>query len=217
MRGPVLEKIYDRLYRSFGPQHWWPGETPIEVAAGAILTQNTNWLNVEKAISRLKQERKLSAKALHALPVQRLASYIRPAGYFNIKAARLKNFIRFLMEEYQGSVERMAEEDLPVIRKKLLTVNGIGPETADSIMLYALEKPVFVIDTYTKRTLSRHAILTHDAPYEAYQDLFHAKLSNQVSLFNEYHALLVKLAKEFCRTRPRCSGCPLEDVKPWLG
>jgi endonuclease-3 related protein len=208
----MIEKIYAKLYRAYGPQHWWPGETPFEVAVGAILTQNTNWLNVEKAISRLKQEKKLSAGALHALPVQRLASYIRPAGYFNIKAARLKNFIHLLMEEYEGSMKNMKQADMPAMRKKLLSVNGIGPETADSIMLYALQKPLFVIDAYTKRILSRHAILEHDASYETCQDLFYRKLRNDVPLFNEYHALLVRLAKDFCRTKPLCTGCPLEDL-----
>jgi endonuclease-3 related protein len=207
-----LALMYKKLYACFGPQHWWPGETPFEVAVGAILTQNTNWSNVEKAIANLKKDKVLSPKALHDMSSARLASLIRPAGYFNIKAKRLKNFIGLLINEYHGSMSKMAKEDLRSIRKKLLSVNGIGPETADSIMLYALEKPVFVIDAYTKRVLSRHNILDHDASYDAFQTLFHLKLKKDISLFNEYHALFVRLAKENCRTKPLCAGCPLEGM-----
>jgi len=207
-----LLQIYKKLYTSFGPQHWWPGDTPFEVAVGAILTQNTNWGNVEKAIENLKKNRLLRPSALHELSHDRLAALIRPAGYFNIKAKRLKNFIDLLMHEYQGSMQKMKKEDLSFVRKKLLSVNGIGPETADSIILYALEKPVFVIDAYTKRVLSRHTILDHDASYDTFQGLFHAKLKENVSLFNEYHALVVRLAKEYCRTKPVCTGCPLEGI-----
>jgi endonuclease-3 related protein len=212
MKHDVLKTIYNRLLAAFGPQHWWPGDTPFEIAVGAILTQNTNWLNVEKAIKNLKYAKALSARALDAMPAAELSGHIRPAGYYSIKATRLKNLVNFLREEYQGSMKRMAKEDLSVIRKKLLFVNGIGPETADSIILYALEKPVFVIDAYTKRILSRHTILHHDASYETFQKLFHEKLSKDVSLFNEYHALMVRLAKDFCRPAPRCSGCPLERI-----
>ena len=207
-----LLQIYKKLYTSFGPQHWWPGETPFEVAVGAILTQNTNWGNVEKAIENLKKNRLLRPSALHELSHDRLAELIRPAGYFNIKAKRLKNFIDLLMQEYQGSMNRMKKENCSSVRKKLLSVNGIGPETADSIILYALEKPVFVVDAYTKRVLSRHNILDHDASYEAFQEFFHAQLKENVSLFNEYHALFVRLAKEKCRTKPVCTGCPLEGM-----
>jgi len=207
-----LALMYKKLYVSFGPQHWWPGETPFEVAVGAILTQNTNWSNVEKAIANLTKDKGLNPRALHDMSHDRLASLLRPAGYFNIKAKRLKNFISFLITEYQGSMSRMAKEDLRSIRKKLLAVNGIGPETADSIILYALEKPVFVIDAYTKRVLSRHNILEHDASYDAFQSLFHSKLRENIRLFNEYHALFVRLAKENCRTKPLCRGCPLEGM-----
>ena len=204
--------VYKKLYTSFGPQHWWPGETPFEVAVGAILTQNTNWSNVEKAIGNLKKNGLLRPSALQNLPHDRLAALIRPAGYFNIKAQRLKNFIGFLMQEYHGSMQKMKKGDLPSLRKKLLSVNGIGPETADSIILYAMEKPVFVIDAYTKRVLSRHNILDHDASYDAFQHLFHSKLKEDISLFNEYHALFVRLAKVHCRTKPICTGCPLEGM-----
>ena len=207
-----LEAIYTSLYDFFGPQHWWPGNTPLEIAVGAILTQNTNWTNVEIAIRALKKNRLLSARALSAISATRLALLIRPAGYYNIKAQRLKNFIGFLVREYRGSMDLLAREDIQTIRKKLLSVNGIGPETADSIILYALNRPVFVIDAYTKRIFSRHGILSHDLSYDACQHLFHTGLMHNVQLFNEYHALLVRLAKDFCRTTPRCNGCPLEGV-----
>ena len=209
---PKLSLIYKKLYRAFGPQHWWPGETPFEVAVGAILTQNTNWGNVEKAIANLRNERKLNAAALHGLPAGRLASLIRPAGYFNIKAKRLKHFVDFLVREYHGSMAKMKKEEVDVIREKLLDVNGIGPETADSIILYALEKPVFVIDAYTKRVLSRHNILDHDSSYDKFQQLFHRNLGKDVQLFNEYHALIVSVAKKHCKTKPICAGCPLEGI-----
>ncbi len=207
-----LALMYKKLYAGFGPQHWWPGKTPFEVAVGAILTQNTNWSNVEKAIANLKSDKVLNPKALHDMSHARLASLIRPAGYFNIKAKRLKNFISFLINKYHGSMSRMAKEDLGAIRTKLLSVNGIGPETADSIILYALQKPVFVVDAYTKRVLSRHNILAHDASYDTFQGFFHSKLRKDISLFNEYHALFVRLAKENCRTKPICAGCPLEGM-----
>ncbi len=205
-----LINIYDRLYSRFGPQHWWPGDTAFEVAVGAILTQNTNWGNVEKAIGNLKSEGALNARALHEMPLHRLASLIRPAGYYNIKAKRLKNFIVLLTGEYGASMKRMSGEETAAIRKKLLDVNGIGPETADSILLYALEKPVFVIDAYTKRVLSRHNIIGRDESYDTFRELFHSQLNRNVGLFNEYHALFVRVAKEYCRTKPNCTGCPLE-------
>ncbi len=207
-----LRFIYQRLHQRFGPQHWWPGETPFEVAVGAILTQNTNWGNVERAISNIKGAGALSARNLHEMPVERLATLIKPAGYFNIKAKRLKNFIDLLANRYGGSMKRMAKGELPALREQLLSVNGIGPETADSILLYALGKPVFVVDAYTKRVLSRHNIMDHEEPYEAFQGLFHEGLGRDVQLFNEYHALLVRVAKDHCRTRPVCAGCPLEGV-----
>jgi endonuclease-3 related protein len=207
-----LTVIYKKLYRAFGPQHWWPGETPFEVAVGAILTQNTNWGNVEKAIANLRKDGKLRAVALRRLSSGRLALLIRPAGYFNVKAKRLKHFVDFLMSEYGGSMRKMKEEEAGVLREKLLGVNGIGPETADSILLYALEKPVFVIDVYTKRVLSRHNISDYGSSYETFQQLFHQNLGRDVQLYNEYHALIVRAAKEFCRTKPVCTGCPLEGM-----
>lgn len=204
--------IYNKLYSHFGPQHWWPGETPFEVAVGAILTQNTNWGNVEKAIYNLIREGKLNAPAIHKITPERLASLIRPAGYFNVKAKRLKHFVSFLVQDYGGKIEKIKKDETETARQKLLGVNGIGPETADSIILYALERPVFVIDSYKKRVLSRHNIMEHDATNDSFQELFHSNLKREVRLFNEYHALFVRLAKEHCRTKPRCDGCPLGEV-----
>jgi len=208
-----LRKIYHKLYQTFGPQHWWPGKTPLEIAIGAILTQNTNWGNVEKAINNLKKQNALSARVIHKMPVRLLSELIRPTGYFNIKAKRLKSFIDFLMNDYHGSMKRMKNEDIHSLKKKLLSINGIGPETADSIILYALEKPVFVIDAYTKRVLSRHGIMNHEKSYDEFQELFYSALKKDMKLFNEYHALFVNLGKTFCKlNKPICDKCPLNDL-----
>jgi endonuclease-3 related protein len=207
-----IHEIYRRLYRAFGPQHWWPGESPFEIAVGAILTQNTNWGNVEKAIENLKREKALNAKSIHGIRVDKLASLIKPAGYFNVKAKRLKAFIDFLMNEYHGSMERIKCEEMETLRMKLLDVHGIGPETADSILLYAIDKPAFVIDAYTRRVLSRHNIIRHDDSYKSIQDVFHSTLKREANLFNEYHALFVRLGKTYCRKKQRCEGCPLEGI-----
>ncbi len=204
-----LIDIYDKLYSFYGPQYWWPGDTPFEIAVGAILTQNTNWGNVEKAIKNLKDAKALSAKAMHEMTHNKLASLIRPTGYFNIKAKRLKSFIDFLMENYSGSMKRMKKEEMGPLRKKLLDVHGIGPETADSILLYALDKPVFVIDAYTKRVLSRHKILDYNASYDEYQNIFHKELDEDLQLFNEFHALFVMVGKDYCKPKPLCEKCPL--------
>lgn len=207
-----LETLYKRFLKALGPQHWWPGDTPFEVAVGAILTQNTNWGNVEKAINNLKSAKTLSARKIHEMPVKELAQLIRPAGYFNVKARRLRAFIDFLMREYNGSMEKMKKEDVPILREELLSVNGIGPETADSILLYALEKPVFVIDAYTKRILSRHNIMGQDESYDKFQEFFHSAIKKDVRLFNEYHALLVMAGKNFCKPKPACDSCPVKDL-----
>lgn len=209
----VLEKMYQALSRHFGPQHWWPGETPLEVAVGAILTQNTNWTNVEKAIRNLKAARVLTARGLRDLPAGRLAELIRPSGYFNIKAARVKNFVAWLWERYDGRLDRMAARPLAPLREEILGVKGIGPETADAILLYALEKPVFVVDAYAKRMLYRHRLIERGAGYAQVQQLFSARLPADVRRFNEYHALLVALGKEFCRPHPVCGACPLRAIR----
>jgi endonuclease III related protein len=207
----ILEKIYRRLYEEFGPQHWWPGQTKFEVIIGAILTQNTNWDNVEKALRNLKRNQLLSPYSLRNVSVTKLASLIKPAGYFNVKAKRLKNFIVFLFDEYKGSLKKMEKEELAQLRQKLLRVNGIGPETADSILLYAFHKPVFVVDAYTKRVLYRHNIVDKDADYHSIQNIFMYDLSHDVKLFNEYHALIVRLGKQYCKTNPVCEQCPLNN------
>ncbi len=208
----ILTEMYKALYNAFGPQHWWPGKTPFEVAVGAILTQNTNWGNVEKAIKNLKSHKIFSARALHKMQRKQLSLLIKPAGYFNIKAKRLKEFIAFLVNYYKGSMEKMKTEDTQFLRERLLNVNGIGPETADSILLYALEKPVFVIDAYTKRIMQRHKLVSEKTTYYEMQALFHKSLPQNTKLFNEYHALFVKLGKDYCKTKPKCGGCPLEVI-----
>lgn len=208
----IILKIYKTLYSAFGPQNWWPGETPFEIIVGAILTQNTNWGNVEKAINNLKTEKALNSKALHEMPHKRLASLIRPAGYFNIKANRLKHFLVFFSNHYKGSIKRMNDEGTYELRGKLLDVNGIGPETADSILLYALQRPVFVIDAYTKRVMQRHNIVPENTTYHDLQALFQRSLPIDLQLFNEFHALFVRVGKEYCKPKPRCERCPLKGV-----
>jgi len=206
-----IADLYQILWQHYGPQGWWPGETPLEVAVGAILTQNTNWQNVARAIARLKEADVLSAQALMALPQADLAALIRPAGYYNIKAGRLKNFIAYLMAQYQGSMARLAAAPLDRLRPELLAVKGIGPETADSILLYALHKPVFVVDTYTHRIFSRHGLTAGPYAYGELQALCHASLPRDLALFQEFHALLVRTGKDCCRPRPRCASCPLAN------
>ncbi|HPN88069.1 MAG TPA: endonuclease III domain-containing protein [Candidatus Omnitrophota bacterium] len=207
----ILFKIYHILYQSFGPQQWWPGETQIEIIVGAILTQNTNWKNVEKAIKNLKDHRVLTPMSLARISLKKLAFLIKPSGYFNVKALRIKNFIHFLFSEYQGSLKKMAKDQWPVLRQKLLDIKGIGPETADSILLYAFYKPVFVIDAYTKRFLLRHRLIQKDAGYDQVQDIFMSYLPHDVKMFNEFHALIVRLGKDFCKTTPLCEKCPLKE------
>lgn len=206
-----LNSIYKDLHSFFGHQKWWPGDTPFEIMVGAILTQNTSWTNVEKAIQNLKREKVLTPEALNRISHERLAALLKPAGYFNVKAKRLKNFIDFLFYEYQGDLRRMKKEPGNILREKLLAVNGVGPETADSILLYALNKPFFVIDAYTKRIFSRHRILKFENPYELWRSLFETSLPRKVSLFNDFHAQIVAVGKRFCKTRnPDCSSCPLK-------
>jgi endonuclease-3 related protein len=208
--GKLLRELYEKLWQAFGPQGWWPGETPFEVALGAILTQNTNWNNVAKVMERLKEEGRLTAQALTAAPEAELAGVFRPAGYYNLKARRVKNFLVMLRDRYQGSMELMAQDDEKKLRPVLLEVKGIGPETADSILLYALNKPTFVVDAYTFRILSRHRLVPEAYTYEELRRLFMDHLAADVGLYQEYHALLVRLGKEFCRPRPRCESCLLE-------
>ncbi|NOQ46744.1 MAG: endonuclease III domain-containing protein [Desulfobulbaceae bacterium] len=205
-----LQEMYDRLYTHFGSQNWWPAETPFEVMVGAVLTQNTNWNNVERAITNLKDAEMLSLDRMSEMPVTLLAEYIRPAGYYNIKAGRLQNLFQFINDHYNGELEKLLELPVRTLREELLTVKGIGPETADSMVLYAAAKPIFVVDAYTHRILSRHDIIDEEYYYHEIQELFMDNLEENVSLFNEYHALLVRVGKEFCKkSKPVCEQCPL--------
>jgi endonuclease-3 related protein len=209
----LLVKIFNRLYEAYGPRHWWPGETPFEVMVGAILTQNTSWRNVEKAIQNLKARKLLNVRGIHQLKRNQLASLIKSSGYFRIKADRLKAFVNFIVEEYGGRIENMRREKMEVLRQELLHVNGVGPETADSILLYGLRKPIFVVDAYTKRILARHGIISEKASYDEVQELFMDHLPHDEKLFNEYHALLVHLGKTLCKKIPRCARCPIKDIR----
>jgi endonuclease-3 related protein len=209
-----LNEIYDLLLEAYGPQHWWPAESPLEVLVGAVLTQNTNWQGVEKAMASLKRHNLLNPHKLQAIPTEDLARLIKPAGYYNLKARRLKNLIEFVTEAYSGDLETMGQAETGQLRKELLAVNGVGPETADSILLYALEKPVFVVDTYTYRVMSRHGLVGEEVSYDELQELFTQHLPLEVKLFNEYHALLVRVGKLHCQRKPSCQGCPLEPLLP---
>ena len=209
-----LMQVYRRLYRHYGDLHWWPGESPLEISVGAVLTQNTAWTNVEKAIESLKKTRSLSTKVLNRLSYASLARLIKPAGYFNVKARRLKNFISYLQDRYQGSLDKMFRQETGRLRTELLSINGTGPETADSILLYAGQKAIFVIDAYTKRILSRNGVMHYEKSYDEFQNLFMKHLSPDVSLYNRYHAMIVNVGKDFCRKRPLCNSCPLNG---WRG
>lgn len=208
----LLTEIYDKMLEKFGPQHWWPGDTPFEIMVGAILTQNTNWTNVEKAIGNLKRQGILDPHAMLQLAPASLAELIRPAGYFNVKTQRLRNFLSYFVETYDGDVARMRERSLSTLREELLSVKGIGRETADSILLYALEKPSFVIDAYTHRVLSRHFLITEESDYDEMQQLMMSSFPEEVKHYNEYHALLVRIGKDFCKPKPQCENCPLNGV-----
>ena len=203
-------EMYDLMLNHFGPQHWWPAEDALEMMVGAILTQNTSWNNVEKAIKNLKKRSILNIKALHGISVPELAEEIRTAGYFNIKAARLKNLIKFIVERYDGDISMLLMEKTDVLREGLLSIRGVGPETADSILLYAVERPVFVIDSYTHRILNRHGLADDQASYYELQELFMDNLVEDTGLFNEFHALIVRIGKQYCRRKPLCDRCPLE-------
>lgn len=213
MRAP-LRRYFEALLRHYGPQGWWPGETPFEVMAGAVLTQNTSWNNVRKAIERLKERGLLDPFRLHALATETLAEVIRPAGYYRVKAGRLKNLAAWLVERWEGELERLRALPLERLREELLGVKGIGPETADSILLYALGLPSFVVDAYTYRVLTRHRRAPEGVSYEEMKALFERELPRDAALFNEFHALIVAVGKDRCRPVPRCEGCPLKRFLP---
>lgn len=206
-------EAYQLLYDHFGPQNWWPGETPLEIMVGAILTQNTNWSNVQKAIVNLKSEKLLDYQSLSQLSVDELAQLIRPAGYYNLKAQRLKNLFDMVADSYDGEVGLFLGDELGSARENLLGVKGVGPETADSILLYACGHPVFVVDMYTHRVFSRHNMVEEETDYQAIQDVFVDHLPQDLQLYNEFHALIVRVASTFCKkTKPLCETCPLQGL-----
>jgi endonuclease-3 related protein len=210
----LLRRWYRDLRRRFGPQRWWPGDSPYEIMVGAILTQNTAWTNVEKAVAALKTAGVLEPRRLMALPPRRLAALIRPAGAFNVKTRRLRAYTAWYLERFGGDPARMRRPPRAALREELLGVHGIGPETADSILLYALDLPEFVVDAYTRRVLSRHGLAGEDASYGEMKALFEESMPRDRRRFNEVHALIVAVGKTHCRPRARCEGCPLESSLP---
>jgi endonuclease-3 related protein len=204
-----LQSFFDAMMAAYGPQHWWPGDTPTEVIVGAILTQNTAWRNVERAIENLKAAGALDWSVLRDHDDERLAELIRPAGTFRVKAKRLKTFTHWLWERFDGDLDQMFACSLYALREELLSIRGIGRETADAILLYAGELPTFVVDAYTARILRRHGLIDETADYDEIKELFESNLPSDTQLFNEYHALLVQVGKTHCKPRPKCEGCPL--------
>jgi endonuclease-3 related protein len=213
----LLLRVYGRLRDRYGPAGWWPGESSFEICVGAILVQNTAWVNVERTLASLRRRGLLSFEALHRRPPSRLAPLLRSSGTFRVKARRLRAFLDFLGAEYGGQVEGMRAERPEALRRKLLAVPGIGPETADSIALYAAGKPLFVVDAYTRRVFSRLGLLRGDLSYAEVQQFFEERLPRDADLYNDYHAQLVRLGQEACRPRPRCAECPLDDLCPRQG
>ncbi|MFC1884570.1 endonuclease III domain-containing protein [Thermodesulfobacteriota bacterium] len=212
--GGLLMEMFERLQLYFGSLNWWPADTELEVMVGAVLTQNTNWNNVKKAIDNLKKRKILSLDGLLSVSMEDLAREIRPAGYYNIKSARLKNLVNYLGENFQGDLSLVSNKGTETLREELLSVKGIGPETADSILLYAFGRPVFVVDAYTHRILNRHCIFEEETSYHELQDFFQSHLPEEVPLYNEFHALIVMAGKNFCRKTPICDKCPLENWGP---
>ncbi len=206
----TLREMYAALMEAYGPQAWWPGETPTEVVIGAILTQNTSWKNVERAIARLRSAGALDWGRLRDLPAEEVAELIRPAGYFNVKARRLKNFVAWLFAEAGGDLAGLADRDVGSLRESLLSISGVGRETADAILLYALGKTTFVVDAYTARVAKRHRLIDVEAGYDELKELFEGALPADAAMFNEYHALIVEVGKRHCKPRAQCAGCPLE-------
>lgn len=202
-----LTSVYQRLLATYRPQHWWPADSPFEVMVGAVLTQNAAWANVERALANLKRHRCLSAPGILDLDQEQLADWLRPSGYFNIKAGRLRNFCQWYCNA--GGVRRLRRRDTASLRRQLLSVKGIGPETADDILLYAFERPVFVIDAYTRRLFSRLGLISGNEGYETLRHAFERALGPDTKVFNEYHALIVRHAKDVCRVRPLCLRCEL--------
>jgi len=208
MHPSELKKFYVALYDFFGPQHWWPGKTKFEVCIGAILTQNTSWKNVEKALSTLRAKKKLSPLAIDSLSHKELAELIRSAGYYNQKASTIKAFCKHIIRKYSGSINAFLKKHQDVLREELLSIKGIGTETADSIILYAANKPTFVVDAYTERIMARVFGLSFKNRHEL-KVFFESNIPKDAKVYNEFHALLVALAKNFCRKKPACAECPI--------
>jgi endonuclease-3 related protein len=208
-REDLLREVYDRLYAAFGPQHWWPAQSSFEVILGAILTQNTAWKNVAAAIQNLREKDMLSFEAICAIPAEELAILIRPSGFYNQKAKKIKNFCNYIQSCRQGDLEGFLSREAETMRSELLEVRGIGPETADSIVLYAAFQPSFVVDAYTFRILSRHGWIDESIGYEDLRDFFMSALEPDVPFFQEFHALLVRTGHLYCRKTPQCGSCPL--------
>lgn len=205
-------RLHSCLYAFYGPSSWWPADSPLEVMVGAVLTQNTAWTNVVKAIANLKAACALDLEALMKIRSEELAGLIRPSGYYNLKAHRLKNLVAMVHEEFGGRLDRLFSLDAPELRSVLLAVRGIGRETADSICCYAADKTVFVVDAYTRRILSRHALIREDADYDEIRALFEEALPRRIDVYKDLHAHLVFVGKDFCkRSRPLCGQCPLRD------
>lgn len=207
-------KFYEALYARWGEQHWWPAQSNLEMILGAILTQNTAWTNVERAIENLKTEQLINITTLATVEREQLAQAIRPAGYFNQKSRTIQEMAQTLQTRFAGSLDQLFALETEALRTELLSWRGIGPETADSILLYAAKRPIFVIDAYTKRFLSRHGLCAEKAGYDHVAELFTDALPRDVQLYNEYHALIVRLGKEHCNPKPQCTGCPLEPFLP---
>ena len=210
----VLLKYFTAMHRHFGDQHWWPAESPFEVMIGAVLTQNTSWHGVELAIARLRAASAVNARALYRLGPAEIAPLIRPAGYFNVKSRRLWNLTAWFVNSHQASFTALSRLPTPDLRAQLLAIHGIGPETADSILLYALGRAVFVVDAYTRRLISRHQLLPPAADYRRMQQFMTAGLPESAALYNEFHAQIVQTGKHFCRPSPQCEHCPLRRFLP---
>ena len=211
-------RIYERLLARYGAQNWWPADSPFEVMVGAVLTQATAWTNVEKAIANLRDADALSPSAVREMDAARLEALIKPSGFFRVKAKRLRALCEFVGERYADDLNAMRREPAKSLRREILAVNGVGEETADAILLYALGVPVFVVDAYARRVFGRLGTLDPNARYTDIQRIFHAALPPDAALFNEYHALIVRHAKDTCRKRaPLCDACPLSDACRYAG
>jgi endonuclease III related protein len=205
----LLMDYYRAMLAHFGPRDWWPADSAFEVCVGAVLTQNTAWRNAAKAITNLKEASCMDPESIHSMPQDRLSELIRPAGYFNVKAKRLKNLIRHIVEDHGSDLNSMFSDDLDTLRESLLSINGVGYETADSIILYAARRPVFVIDAYTKRILVRHGFAGEKVDYHAMQQLFHSHIPPDTELYNDFHAQIVGVGHRYCKRKPLCDECPL--------